>query len=85
LHEQIQKLDRADNFEKSYATKLNREALEDRKEKFLWASCLSFKPDHALDSIDSFIFDEYASGTADKRTPAILAQALYGLSPLNRQ
>jgi hypothetical protein len=27
----------------------------------------------------------HTSGTAGKRTPAILAQALYGLPPLNRQ
>jgi hypothetical protein len=52
LDERIQKLDRAGNFEKSYPAKLNREDREDRKEDiFLWAPCLSFTPDHALDSI----------------------------------
>jgi len=36
-----------------------------------------------LGSMDGM--DHMPSGTADKRTPAILAQALYGLPPLNRQ
>jgi hypothetical protein len=40
LGERIQKLDGADNFEKSYLTKLNREDLEDRKEDVFVGSVL---------------------------------------------
>ena len=40
LGERIQKLDRADNFEKSYPTKFNREDLEDRKDNIIVSSVL---------------------------------------------
>jgi hypothetical protein len=35
-------MDRADNFEKSYPTKLNREALEDRKENIFVGFVIHF-------------------------------------------
>jgi hypothetical protein len=56
----MQKPDRADNFEKNYSKKITAKPSMTAKKIFLWASCLSFTPDHAMDPIDSFAFDEYA-------------------------
>jgi len=68
------------------SNKINREDREGRKEDFYGLP--AYRSRQIMRWIPSLMretFRVHTSGTADKRIPAILAQALYGLPPPNRQ